>query len=121
VTTAVGPVWTGTDPRDDVGVVTTAFGGGHDYARAMTLQPDGRIVVVGQSSSATVSDFGIARYLADGTLDAAFGDGGRLALDFFGAGDGAKCVATQSDGKLVVGGLATNGTSTGVGLVRLAP
>jgi uncharacterized delta-60 repeat protein len=87
----------------------------------MSLQPDGRIVVVGQSSSATVSDFGIARYLADGSLDASFGDGGRLAVDFFGATDGAECVATQADGKLVVAGLATNGSSTGLGLVRLVP
>jgi hypothetical protein len=87
----------------------------------MSLQPDGRIVVVDRGSSATVSDFGIARYLADGTIDAGFGDGGRLALDFFGAADGAKCVATQADGKLVVAGLATNGSSTGLGLVRLAP
>ena len=55
------------------------------------------------------------------TLDAGFGDGGRLALDFFGAADGANCVATQADGKLVVAGLATNGTGTGLGLVRLTP
>src|SRR5262249_19405270 len=33
------------------GVATTAFGAGHDYARALSLQPDGRIVVVGQGSS----------------------------------------------------------------------
>jgi len=58
---------------------------------------------------------------ANGTLDAGFGDGGRLPLDFFGAADGANCVATQVDGKLVIAGLATNGTSTGLGLVRLAP
>ena len=87
----------------------------------MSLQPDGRIVVVGQSSSATVSDFGIACYLAGGTLDAGFGDGGRLSVDFFGAADGAKFVATQGDGKLVIAGLATNGSSTGLGLVRLVP
>jgi len=76
---------------------------------------------VGRGSSATVSDFGIVRYLADGTLDARFGDGGRLALDFFGAADGATCVATQADGKLVVAGLATNGSTSRSGLVRLAP
>jgi len=50
-----------------------------------------------------------------------FGDGGRLAVDFFGATDGAKCVAVQSDGKLVVAGLATSGSSTGLRLVRLVP
>jgi uncharacterized delta-60 repeat protein len=103
------------------GVVTTAFGAGEDFARGISLQPGGRIVVVGQSSGATVSDFDIARYLADGTLDASFGDGGRLAVDFFGATDGEECVATQADGRLVVAGLATNGSSTGLGLVRQVP
>jgi len=101
--------------------VTTAFGADDDYARGLSLQPDGRIVVVGRGSSATVSDFGIARYLADGTLDPDFGDGGRLAVDFSGATDGAECVVNQADGKLVVAGLATNGSSAGLGLVRLVP
>jgi uncharacterized delta-60 repeat protein len=102
-------------------VATTAFGAGHDYARALSLQPDGRIVVAGQRSSPTVSDFGIARYHADGTLDTSFGDGGRLAVDFFGAVDGAECVQTQADGRIVVAGLARNGSSDGLGLARLVP
>src|SRR5262249_36943132 len=48
------------------GVATTAFGAGHDYARAMLLQPDGRIVVAGQGSSDTVADVALARYEANG-------------------------------------------------------
>ena len=40
------------------GVAITAFGAGHDYARGLSLQPDGGIIVIGQGSSATVSDFG---------------------------------------------------------------
>jgi len=76
---------------------------------------------VGQSSSATVSDFGIARDLADGALDAGFGDGGRLAVEFFGATDGAKWVAVQSAGEQLVAGLTSSGSSTGLGLVRLVP
>jgi hypothetical protein len=77
---------------------------------------------VGQSSSATVSEFGIARYLADGALDLGFGgDGGRLAVEFFSATDGAKWVTVQSAGKQVVAGLTTSGSSIGLGLVRLVP
>src|SRR5262245_21061337 len=51
------------------GVATTAFGAGHECARAISLQADGRIVVVGQASSATVPAFGMGRYLADGSHD----------------------------------------------------
>ena len=72
-------------------------------------------------SSETVSDFGIARYHADGTLDTTFGNGGQLAVDFFGKADGAGCVVTQADGKLLVGGLASNGSGSGLGLVRVVP
>ncbi len=103
------------------GVTTTAFAAGDDYARAMSLRPDGRIVVVGQASSATGSDFGVARYHADGSPDTTFGNGGQLAVDFFGKADGAGCVVTRADGAILVGGLASNGSGSGFGLVRIVP
>jgi hypothetical protein len=66
-------------------------------------------------------DFAIARYLPNGSLDTSFDSDGLLTLDFFGAGDTAKDVAIQPDGRIVVGGLATNGVSVGMGLVRVNP
>jgi uncharacterized delta-60 repeat protein len=65
----------------------------------ITIQPDGRIVVVGASDD----DFCIVRYLADGQLDSSFGDGGIVTTDF-GGSEMAFGVAIQSDGKIVVAG-----------------
>ena len=46
------------------GIVTTDFAGFSDKGRAVALQPDGRLVVVGQTRpTATTSAFGLARYL----------------------------------------------------------
>jgi uncharacterized delta-60 repeat protein len=103
------------------GVVTTLFSSLDDFGRGLALQSDGKVVVVGQTANQTLRDFAAARYLPDGSLDASFDGDGRLTLDFFGAGDTAKDVAIQSDGRIVVGGLATNGVSVGLGLVRIDP
>jgi uncharacterized delta-60 repeat protein len=55
----------------DHGIARNSIGG-FDVANAMVLQPDGRIVLAGQSDS----DFALARYTASGALDASFGTGG---------------------------------------------
>jgi uncharacterized delta-60 repeat protein len=103
------------------GLVTTGFTTQADFARAVAIQADGRIVVAGQSSNRSNPDFAVARYAASGALDASFGAGGKMAIDFFGSFDGAESVAIQSDAKVVVGGFARNGTSTGYALVRILP
>ena len=56
------------------GLVTTDFGGSVDRAFAMALQPDGKLVVVGDSDA----NFALARYNSDGSLDAGFGAGGKV-------------------------------------------
>src|SRR6185436_10147223 len=58
------------------GKLTTAFSADSDTAYALLLQPDGKIVVGGdsnQGSSGTGIDYALARYNTDGTLDATFG------------------------------------------------
>jgi uncharacterized delta-60 repeat protein len=87
----------------------------------MAIQADGRIVIAGQSSNKSNPGFGVARFAANGAPDASFGSAGKLTIDFFGSFDGAENVAVQPDGKIVVGGFATNGTRTGYGLVRILP
>src|SRR5712692_58400 len=54
------------------GKVTTHFGG-FDNGRELAIQPDGKIVVVGSEVVNGVSDFGLARYNSDGSLDSTFG------------------------------------------------
>lgn len=80
----------------DGGKVVTRYRGAN--ARAVTLQPNGRIVVAGYNS------FGLAlaRYRPDGRLDRSFdGDGtiGPMVTSIFGL-----AVALQPDGRIVVGG-----------------
>jgi uncharacterized delta-60 repeat protein len=103
------------------GRVDTDIGARGDTPQALALQADGRIVVAGSASSATVNDFGLVRYLSDGTLDAGFGTGGVLLVDFFGALDSANDVRIQSDGAIVAAGFVRNVTTGVTGLVRVLP
>lgn len=106
----------------NAGLVTTAVSTQADVAKALALQADGKIVVVGQMASlGSNPDMVVARYQSDGALDSGFGSGGTLAVDFYGAIDSAEAVAVQPDGRLVLGGAARNAGTTGLGLVRLMP
>jgi uncharacterized delta-60 repeat protein len=104
------------------GLATTAVTSQSDVAKALLIQADGKIVVVGQSTNLSPNpDMAIARYQANGSLDTAFGAAGKLTVDFFGAIDGAEAVAVQPDGKIIVGGFARNAGTTGFALIRLVP
>ena len=81
------------------GTILTSFGGTVSAAADVVVQPDGKIVAVGIAGS----DFGVARYTANGTLDPTFGSGGLVTTDF-GGFDQANGVALQADGKIVVVG-----------------
>ena len=83
------------------GVVTTGFGGSFDQAWGVTLQPDGKLVVVGTGGAN--SDILVARYNPDGSLDSGFGSGGKVATDF-GSFDQALEAVVAADGKITVGG-----------------
>jgi uncharacterized delta-60 repeat protein len=50
------------------GKVVTDFGG-RDAARAVVVQPDGKIVAAGYAHANTTFDFAVARYLAEGESD----------------------------------------------------
>lgn len=89
------------------GLVVTDLGSTSDHAYDMVIQSDGKIVTAGDTvRSSTGQDFALVRYNTNGTLDTSFGINGRAVTDFKGAGDVAKTMAQQSDGKLVVAGYA---------------
>jgi uncharacterized delta-60 repeat protein len=82
------------------GLVKTDFGA-DDYAEAVALQNDGKIVAAGWSQAL----FALARYTASGVLDRNFGRGGKVrsnagADDF----DIANSLAIQPDGKILAAG-----------------
>jgi uncharacterized delta-60 repeat protein len=60
------------------GKVTTALSTDIDIARAIAIQPDGKIIVAGESNrgySATGLDFALVRYNSDGSVDNTWGTG----------------------------------------------
>ena len=95
------------DPAFGVGgKVTTTFPAGSSLGRALAVQADGKIVLVG---SVVTSDYntvwGVARYLADGTLDLSFDTDGLVLTNFDTGVDIAHAIAIQPDGKIVAGGM----------------
>lgn len=94
------------------GSLDTSFVGGKamlpagqadDYAYALAVQPDGKILVGGRSGE-HLGDFAVLRLTRDGELDPTFGTGGRVLTDFAGASDTIYALAVQADGKIVAAG-----------------
>jgi uncharacterized delta-60 repeat protein len=69
----------------------------------VALDPRGRIVIAGGALTGDSSDFGVARFTADGELDRRFGGDGEVTTDVAGD-DRTTGIAVQPDGKIVVGG-----------------
>ena len=109
------------------GVLATGFGGGggkvispisayEDYAYAVAVQADGKIVVAGSCRvGTTYADFCLARYSPAGVLDAGFGSrignrGGKVISPIGAYGDFGYAVVVQADGKIVVAGNCNDGT-----------
>lgn len=102
------------DPTFGVGgVVTTAipppFVGvlANDVARAVVVQPDGRIVAAGGHEWGAF-EIALARYDASGALDPTFGDGGVALAGGPAEGVTANDVVLAPNGRLVVAGHVVN-------------
>ena len=103
------------DPSFSGGGFRTFFGGSSESAKALVIQPDGKLVAAGFSNGGGAGDFdfALARYNPDGSLDPAF-DGGIGANGAFrtflgGDSEGANALVVQPDGKLVAAGFSNAG------------
>ncbi len=104
------------------GKVSTTIGSSISAtARAVAIQPNGKIVVVGTSLSRFTYDFTIVRYNPNGSLDNNFGAAGIQRTDFAFGTDQANAVAVQSDGKIVVAGSSSSDTDSNFALARYNP
>jgi uncharacterized delta-60 repeat protein len=96
------------------GTVLTAMGvpGDFEHIWKLVVQPDGKIIAVGRALTPTGgADFALARYLADGQLDASFGTGGKV-FTAIGSGtlaDDASSAVLDASGRIVVAGFARSG------------
>ena len=93
------------DTFGEGGKVTTDFFDWYDDAAAVAIQPDNKIVVGGGAARQNQeSDFALARYTADGSLDSSFGIGGIVTTEFLGLQDRINDIAIQPDGKILAAG-----------------
>src|SRR4051794_14333873 len=82
------------------GIVKLLESNEESYAEAVTVQPDGKIVVAGYEEGSTV----VVRLLPNGEPDSSFGVGGKATTVIPGGENGAFAVTLQPDGKIVVAG-----------------
>jgi uncharacterized delta-60 repeat protein len=87
------------------GKQTTDFGG-TDAATGVAAQGNGKIVAVGRTATFSETDFALARYSPNGTLDATFSGDGKQTTGFAGGAGGASGIVLQGDGKVVAVGSA---------------
>src|SRR5256885_2319067 len=104
------------------GIVTTDIGSSSNYANAVALQADGKIVVAGNAfanSFAGTSDIAVLRYNTDGSLDTTgFGIPNGYVTTNVGAFDNGFAVAVRPDNKIVVAGNADAGSGDRLALLR---
>ncbi len=100
------------------GKITTDVWGYNDRGNAVTVQPDGRILVAGDAGrqeqclgGTCYYEFVLARYNPGGSLDPSFGPDspsspqpGIVTTSIWEASDNGRAVALQPDGKVIVGG-----------------
>jgi uncharacterized delta-60 repeat protein len=74
------------------------------FINALKLQPDGKIVVAGSSTTNDKSGFFIARFLNNGMPDLSFNSNGKQVIDLSAYNDIAYDIVIQSSGKIIAGG-----------------
>ncbi len=89
------------------GLVTTDFNNSYDEASSIALQGD-KIIVAGSANYNGNYDFALARYTADGALDASFGVNGLVTTDFNNLYDVATSIALHGN-KIIATGYTGSG------------
>jgi len=102
------------------GKFTSSLLSGDNFGRALVVQNTSKVLIAGQVSSLSNGNFGVFRLTSTGVADLTFGDQGLVTIDFFGGTDGARDLAVQSDGKILVVGSAVNGPAK-LALARINP
>ncbi|PYJ06952.1 MAG: hypothetical protein DMF06_17020, partial [Verrucomicrobia bacterium] len=107
------------DSFDTDGRVIATVASPNDVGRSVALQPDGKIVIAGETNNGSNLDFGVVRLNTNGSLDLSFDLDGKAIIDFQNSSDTAYSAAVQADGRIVVVGDSDVLTTHDIGLVRL--
>lgn len=90
------------------GQVTISVSDRNDFQGAITIQKDGKIIVVGSSeqpvNNSYKNGFAVIRVNPDGSLDNSFNGNGKVLTLFDNTHAHAASVILQPDGKIIVGG-----------------
>jgi len=106
------------DPDFDGDGRVTLPGVPNGSARAVLVQPDGKIVVAGNANGSKLMT--VTRLMPNGSLDTSFDGDGTATIDFGGSlSDRAEDAVLQPDGRIVVAG-STSGTGD-IAVARLNP
>ena len=89
-----------------------AGGNHHDFGNGVAIQADGKIVIAGESRSASnLQDMAVWRFNSDGSLDTTFNGTGYVTRDNDAGGNGSdvgNAMVIQNDGKIVIAGASGN-------------
>jgi uncharacterized delta-60 repeat protein len=101
---------------DGEGALFPGWHGEGRLAYGVAVQKDGRVIAAGtiEDENSGEVDYAVARYDTEGANDTSFGEDGMVTTDFEGSNNGARAIALQPDGKIVVAG----GSEEGFGVVR---
>lgn len=99
------------------GVALVGSGSSHAYLHAFVVQEDGRIVAAGSNSDGCA----VARFSADGAVDASFGTGGLQVLNWGLGRNSCSAIVLQPDGRIVVAGFFGNVGTEDAAFARLTP
>src|SRR4051812_12774040 len=106
--------------RVNYGALVPGATGSEDYASSVALQPDGKIVLAGESNAAGNNDMALVRLRnPEGTIDTSYGLGtGASRLDL-GGQDVASDMALQPDGRILLAGRTTVGSGFDTAVARV--
>lgn len=102
------------------GVVVDHYGEGENSASDIEILPDGDVLVASTIVLNGNTDFAVARYNSDGSIDGTFGVNGIASFDV-GETDVPVGIEIQNDGRIIVGGNTTwnNGVKSSFAFLRL--
>ncbi|TNC99977.1 MAG: FG-GAP repeat-containing protein [Rhodocyclaceae bacterium] len=106
---------------DGDGKLTTGIGAGDDWNYRLTLQPDGKILMVGISHNGSNYDLSLVRFNTDGSLDSSFSGDGKVTTAIGAGDDWGYSVTVQPDGRILVAGSSDNGSNSDFALLRYNP
>jgi len=93
------------------GYIIQPIGTSHDTGYSLKIQPDDNILLGGYCDNGSNSDFCVARFNSNGSLDTSFGTGGYKTISITSGDDYAYSLAILPIGNILLGGTCNNGSN----------